>query len=377
MFNYRMSSSPTDATSRSFYGPLTSSLPLHHSASTSNFYIPLSSNTVTTNTATAPTTNLSSSIYGLDRCCTSPLPRRRYSIGGLPSSSSIADFLNVEMQENSAATANISNLLNETSRSISRSQSILNRQMTHDMALSSSNICDLLDENIHSEIIKYDLLNELTTTASVTPAVTSTRFTNYYSQPTINNDLLYGCRSTPSTVAPSSYFNNSNARTLYRNRRLLSDDYLLSKPIFSRHNNVNNYNTNTFTPSYLQDDYNPVSSSSLPLNTLSLQTNRLLSHHYASNPCLSQTHTSSHLPYSSSPYYRNYYQSPHHHQQPLPPTRQPSMSSLNRYAYSNYKDFVQPYYRTPSRLDLDNAKSNEIKRQVSFKFDVDTMSMDD
>lgn len=356
-----MSSSPTDATSRSIYGPPASSSsamqPLqHHSSSTSNFYIPLT---------TAATSNLNSSIYGLNQ--TSPLPRRRYSIGGLPTSSSIADFLNLPIQEN-AANTNITNLLNETYRSISRSSNILNRQFPNELVLSSSNICssnicDLIDENINSEIIKYDLLNDLTTTASITP---TSKYTNYYSQPTINNDLLYSCK--PATTT-SSYFNNSNARNFYRNRRLLSDDYLLSKPIFSR-----NYNNSSLTSSYLPDDYQTSSSLPLPINTLSsLQTNRLIPHHhhYASNPCLSQTH-SSHLPYSSSPYYRNYYQS----QPQPPPTRQPSMSSLNRYAYSNYKDFVQPFYRTPSRLDLDNSKSNEIKRQVSFKFDVDTMSID-
>jgi hypothetical protein len=364
MYNYqipqRMCSPTSEAFSRNLYG----GLPLQTAASTSNFYNPTTTSTIgTTSQSLSLNQNLSSSIYGLNQ--TSPLPRRRYSIGGLPTSSSIADYLNLQMQE-SAANVNITNLLNETCKSISRSSNILNRRLSEDLALSNSNLlCDLFEDNINSDIIKYEMLNDITTTTGITP----TRYTNYYSQPTLINtvDQLTQQYRKPTLTSTnpftSSYFNNSNARNLlYPNRRLLSDDYLLSKPIFSR-NYLNN--SNNLASSYLQDDYHT------PFSSLSQTKRHLLSHHYASNPCLSQTHSH---PYGTSNY--NYNRYLYQSQPQPPPTRQPSISSLNRYAYSNYKDFVQPYYRTSSRLDLDNTKSNEIKRQVSFKFDVDTMSID-
>lgn len=332
--------SPTDAL-RNIYGTNSSSASNNTqlaSTATNNLYSsPVGSNLFTTNT---------SSTLGLNR--TSPLPIRRYSYSGLPSSTSINDYMTLPITENAA---NISSLITETCQSISRSSNILNRQLSADMALNNpcyTSLSNLIDENIQSDIVKYDLLNDITTTANVTPL----KYTNLYSQPTIADRMMY------MPTATSSYFNRNPPLST---NRLISDDYLLSKPIFSK-------NYNQLTSSYVTDDYYGT-----PFSTLA-------SHHYASNPCLStlsQTHNSyNHYPLSST-FNRNYYQSYH---QPSFTSRPPSISSLNRYTTypNNYSSSFnpQPYYRTGSRLDLDNPKNNEIKRQVSFKFDVDQMSFD-
>lgn len=327
--------SPTDALK--YYGPSTTTTNTQlASAATNNLYnSPATSNLLTTNT---------SSNLALNRM--SPLPLRRYSYSGLPSSTSISDYMNLPITDTAA---NLSNIITETCQSISRSSNILSRQLSADMALSNpcyTSLSNLIEENIESDIVKYDLLNDLTTTATVAPI----KYTNFYSQPTLADRIM--CMPTATT----SYFNRNPPLAT---SRLLSDDYLLSKPIFSK-------NYNQLTSSYVTDDYFPQ-----PFNTHS--------HRYASNPCLSShatQHTFNHYPLSTS-FNRNYYQS--YHQPPFT-SRPPSISSLNRYTtYSNnYASSFnpQPYYRTGSRLDLDNPKNNEIKRQVSFKFDVDQMSFD-
>lgn len=337
--------SPTDAL-RNIYGPTSSTTTNTQLASTAtnNLYnSPATSNLMTTNT---------SSTLGLNR--TSPLPIRRYSYSGLPSSTSINEYMNMPITDNAV---NISSLITETCQSISRSSNILNRQLSADMALGNpcyTSLSNLIDENIQSDIVKFDLINDITTTSNVAPI----QYSNFYSQPTIADRMMY---MPPTATATTSYFPNRNPPL--STSRLISDDYLLSKPIFSK-------NYNQLTSSYVNDDYY-----THPYNSFS--------HHYASNPCLSShTYPTTHTPYNhyplSSSFNRNYYQS--YHQQPFA-SRPPSISSLNRYTtYSNnYPGSFnpQPYiYRTGSRLDLDNPKNNEIKRQVSFKFDVDQMSFD-
>lgn len=106
------------------------------------------------------TSALTTSLLGTSR--TSPLPKRRYSIGGLPTSTSVADYLNLPIQE-TAANANLSNLLSETYKSISRSSNILNRRLSYEMALDNANLTNIIDDNINSDIIKYDLINNLPT----------------------------------------------------------------------------------------------------------------------------------------------------------------------------------------------------------------------
>ena len=344
--SYRNSPTACDAL-RNIYGPTSSTSTTSQLASTAtnNLYnspVGTASNLLTTNT---------SSTLGLNRI--SPLPARRYSYSGLPTSTSISDYMSLPLPLSENA-ANINNLITETCQSISRSSNILNRQLSADMALNNlcyTSLSNLLEDNVQSDIVKFDLLNDITTTAAVAPS----KYTNFYSQPTIADRIL----SLP--TATGSYFNRNPP---LMTNRLLTDDYLLSKPIFSK-------NYNQLASNYVNDDYNY--SQPIPFTTTP-------SYHYSSNPCLSShtNHTSyNHYPLSSSSFNRNYYQSYH---QPTFTSRPPSISSLNRYTnYSNnYPSSFnpQPYYRTGSRLDLDNPKNNEIKRQVSFKFDVDQMSFD-
>jgi hypothetical protein len=353
--------SPTDAL-RNIYGPTSSTTTMNTQLASStslmnpNLYESkvynspaISSNLMTTNT---------SSTLGLNR--TSPIPIRRYSYSGLPSSASINEYMNLPITDN---VANISSLISETCQSISRSSNILNRQLSADMALNNpcyTSLSNLIDENISSDIVKYDLLNDLTTTANITPV----KFTNFYTQPTIADRIMFA-----PTATTTSYFNN-RVQPLSTTSRLISDDYLLSKPIFSK-------NYNQFPSTYLNGDLYSSTTVTRPHQIFN-STLTPHHHHYSSNPCLSSTQTPSynHYPLSNS-FNRNYYQS--YHQQPFT-SRPPSISSLNRYTtYSNnYAGSFnpQPYYRTGSRLDLDNPKNNEIKRQVSFKFDVDQMSFD-
>lgn len=331
-----------------------------------NLYTPpplplsMASNLLSTNT---------SSTIGLNAI--SPLPTRRYSYSGaFPSSTSMTENMNLTLQPATAQESNITCLINETCQSISRSSNILNRQLSADMAQSCTSLSNLIEENVESDIVKYDLLNEITTTANITPLKYSTNFyTHARHLPNI-----------PPATASSSYFNRPPSHFLSE------DDYLLSKPVFSK-------NLNSLTSSYLNDDYRYAEPH---FNTPQHYSQTSTSHlHYASNPCLSSSnyyfpphHAHHHNnPYThhqhpmSSAFNRNYYQS--HHQQPptFSSSRPPSISSLNRYTAlsNNYSSSfnAQPYYRTSSRIDLDNPnKSSEIKRQVSFKFDVDQMSFD-
>lgn len=334
--------SPVDAL-RNIFGPTSSTTnitPLASTATKNLYNSPATSNLLTTN---------ASSTLSLNRM--SPLPLRRYSYSGLPSSTSINEYMNMPLSDNAA---HLNTLISETCQSISRSSNILNRQLSADMALNNpcyTSLSNLIDENIQSDIVKYDLINDITTTANA--SIAPIKYTNFYSQPSIADRMMY-----MPTTATTSYFSRPPLST----GRLISDDYLLSKPIFSK-------NYNQLTSTYVNDDYytQPFTQAFTPQ-----------SHHYASNPCLSSqtyTNTYNHYPLSSS-YNRNYYPSYH---QPFT-SRPPSISSLNRYTTypNNYASSFnpQPYYRTGSRLDLDNPKHNEIKRQVSFKFDVDQMSFD-
>lgn len=324
-----------------------------------------------------------SSFIGLNHM--SPLPMRRYSYSGLPSSTSIAD-LHLNMHHNCAMAHenSIANLITETCQSISRTSDILNRQLSGEMlTLSCNNLTNLIDENVESDIVKYDLLNDLTTTAALTPLKYSNNlYTQSMKYP--NNNINANITSMMPTATKSPYFNRPQSHFLS------SDDYILSKPIFSK-----NY-INPISSSYICDDHNTNYNNYMTTSHYHSPPSHYHYHsphhnyHYASNPCLSSHHSYHNSPRHSYPiattsansnaFNRNYnYQS--HHQQAFSSSRPPSISSLNRYNTANANNYSssfhnQPYYRTSSRLDLDNPKGGEIKRQVSFKFDVDQMSFD-
>jgi hypothetical protein len=261
------------------------------------------------------------------------LPARRYSISGMPSSA-LADYCN--LSENAAnllnQSANITNLLNETTKSLSRSSNILN-QRCYPTQTSSGYYG-------HGFGFGYD-----------PPPYTSTS----------NLPMSSGFRSYPNVNSQMPNFTSSNLAGLSHclsgyNRP--SSDYLLSKPIYS--NSYSNTASNYLTQ---------------PHSILS-QTKNVLSQHFASNPVLSRSLTN--LPSSSSPYNHHFTNNnnnnsniSHHYPVEYPPF-------ANDYGTRNYYKRHYSNYQTPTinKLDLDYSRASDFKRQVSFKFDVDELSID-
>lgn len=249
---------------------------------------------------------------GLGR--TSPLPRRRYSIGGLPS----ADYCSLTQNHNPTTSNHLTNLINETSKSISRSTEILNRR--------------LLNEGISS----YPTLNIGEQSHFLNDNIVPMS-SNFYSHPNIN------------TQQPNYNSNYYNESSNYFPKFKPSSDYLFSKPIYS---NSNAFSNQTNLLSHNSIHSNHLNHHHHPHSILSSQPNKhLYSHqHHASNPAISQSsnllsHTTNYPPFSSG-YINQHFD--HHHYQIAP----------------------------MSKLDLDYSKPAETKRQVSFKFDVDRISID-
>jgi hypothetical protein len=227
-----------------------------------------------------------------------PLQRRRYSIGGLPSSS-IADYCNLaenaSMLQNQST--NITNLLCEATRSLSRSSNILNRRFSQ---------------------------GTLPTRPGSDPSLMPMPTTNFHSYQNIIP------HQSPTTFRSSNYDLSNYLPSYFKP----SSDYLLSKPIYS-----NLYSSHTANLSCQS-----------PLGLLS-PTKKLPSQNYASNPVLSHT-MSSYMPFHSS-------------------TNHPFCSD-NTTGYYNQPLYHQNY--PSSNIHLDYNRPNDMKRQVSFKFDVDTLS---
>jgi hypothetical protein len=229
-----------------------------------------------------------------------PLQRRRYSIGGLPSSS-IADYCN--LAENASIlhnqSTNITNLLCEATKSLSRSSNILNQRFSH---------------------------GGLPTRPGSDPNLMPMPITNFNSYQNVMSHRL------PTSFSSSNYDLSNYLPSYFKP----SSDYLLSKPIYS--NNL--YSSHTANLSCQS-----------PLGLLS-PTKKLPLQNYSSNPVLSHT-VSSYLPYHSS-------------------TNHPFCSDSTSAYYSNQPMYHQIY--PSSNIHLDYNRPNEMKRQVSFKFDVDTLS---
>lgn len=142
------------------------------------------------------------------------LPRRRYSIGGLPTATT-NEYLNLQHQTLAAAAAaagdaHLSNLLNEAKTSITRSSQILSRgeDLSGDIMLSAAAgdvIADLSHRhhllNGDLDITGANILNQLPITYSSQPNI-------YYSQPNYTNSHM-------STDLYLSRFKRAMAPTAY------------------------------------------------------------------------------------------------------------------------------------------------------------------
>lgn len=268
------------------------------------------------NQPTGPTIGISSPL----------LPRRRYSIGGLPSAS-MTDYMN--SMQNSAESTHLSNLLNETSKSITRSSQLLaDRRLSQGGGLSSYPVGGIscMDIPYRKEMSSFNL--QMPTNFSSHPNIYSHQPPNY-------------------STTTSKLFDTTN----YLSHSKPFSQYFYSKPITNSVYNRTLSNPHQYPHSILSHSRNlPMHHSSNP--ALSQTSNWIPSHHY---------HNLIPQPLSATAYHHN-----HHHP-----------SSYSGYSNQHFDHHhYQPTASTLSKLDLDYSKQGETKRQVSFKFDVDTLSID-
>lgn len=259
--------------------------------------------------------------------------RRRYSIGGLPTPNELYNYSTAEK------------LLNEASKSISRSSQILNLHW----------LSQFPHLNLNSS--QTQLNDNLLQMAA-----------NFSSQPNIS--FSYDTKPQPGRMTSTQQNLAPHLKPSLSSSHL---NYLYQKP------------TGVYGgASYV--GYNPCAGASAAPHIFSqtpshnlLQQRSILPSLYASNPALSHDHHHPQLYHPSSYQYHPQFHQP----------SQPVLSSSHKYhphhsqyphtsEYSNRYFDHQPHHHDllSSKRDLDYLKQPEIKRQVSFKFDVDTLSID-
>lgn len=298
---------------------------------------------------------------------TSAMPRRRYSIGGLPSQS-MTEYL--ELMQQNAEAAHLSNLLNETKTSITRSSQILSRgeDLSGDILISAAVgdvIAGMRSTNNDVDITSANILNQLpisTNSFSSHPNI-------FYSQPNYTNS--HGTSDLFSRYK-KPFFNYNHYPSQYS--RPFSNTATFTSPFYTTSSSPAPYH------------YHPHSYQSQPMHSFSKYnqppppySSVLATHHrpshYTSNPAISQ---------SSTTYY---FKHPMHSKSAAhnPNVISSSASYLhqqNQHPFNGYSNQhfdlhhsnCNNYY---SKLDLDYTKQGEqAKRQVSFNVDVDTLSID-
>lgn len=374
MLNYTLGSSPptTDLYTNPLYGT-TGTSKYFGTPSYAGIY-----GTGTTSTAVGDLLAPTSTLTGLLGPA-SP-PRRRYSIGGLPSAS-MTDYLSLlQQQQNAQNSMNISNLLNETSRSISRSTQLLNQQRTYTNGTTGTVVSSY--PNALNTITDKQLANFLND--NILP--TTTLPMNYSSQPNISN-LCTGYDTVTTTGLYDTVGPSVTATSYLTNPLKPSPSSYYSKPYgsgcsvggaggagYQSYYNMSNYPLNC-NRNMSMNSYN---------NTgIQQQSPYHRPYQYSSNPALSQSNYQLHLAngqpltghsgtqlnrdylnpnnYSMTSGYLNQHFDHHYH---LPSSLQTHQTSYNQLPPSL------------SKLDLDYPKHGETKRQVSFKFDVDTLSIE-
>lgn len=311
----------------------------------------------------------------------SPLPRRRYSIGGLPSAS-MTEYLSI-MQQNADA-VQLSNLLNETKTSITRASQILSRgeDISDDIMLSTAagdlaaQYSRLNANHLDADITAANILNQLPPSNSF-----SSHPNIYYSQPNYHNNQM-----TISSYDYLSRFKKPSSYQLYTRPttigHMTATNVAGANPHFLANSTyVPSYtNTNSFYPHHHQSlhqqlppqsnygnfNYHKYYVNQPPPPYSSLSHHRPL--HYTSNPAISQ---------SSNYYFKHNYNN-------YNPATTSGPQSYNNYPLSGYSNqhFDLHHYTNSNcktKLDLvDYLKPNseQTKRQVSFNVDVDTLSIE-
>lgn len=352
-------------------------------------------------------TNLSSSMCPLGM---SAQPRRRYSIGGLPSAS-MTEYLGL-MQQNAEA-AHLSNLLNETKTSITRSSQILSRgeDLSGDILLSAAAgdvIADMATRYYDTrdiDITGANILNQMPINYSSQPNIcyaqpnytnshmpmhTDLYLSRYKNLPSgstttapIASSLNYHSRQLPSQPLPHQTFYNSFV-SAYTNPYCnpLSYNTTVGGGSGGAITNTLPYNyRQSYNQSYSSNKYNqPPPPYSSVLSSTQPQSHYHQYHrplHYTSNPAISQ---------SSNYYFKHPVQS-HFQSNKLASSALANTSNSAQYlqhknqhsGYSN-QHFDLHHLNSNncySKLDLlDYTKQGEhTKRQVSFNIDVDTLSI--
>lgn len=312
------------------------------------------------------------------------LPQRRYSIGGLPSAS-MTEYLNL-MQQNAEA-AHLSNLLNETKTSITRSSQILSQGegISGDIMLSAAAgdvIADLAKKQraaTNIDITGANILNQMpiaTNSFSSHPNIyysqpnytnsqMQTDFLSHYKKPLINYHQSYSRPFHSTTTYTNPYYNSTTISTLpYNNYQA------------SYHNQLHQQQQQPYHQQHHQQHlYNKYNQPPPPYSSTLSSYHRPL--HYTSNPAISQ---------SSSNYYLK-----HHllNSNKLATNNANTISTSasylqhqNQHPFSGYSNQHFDLHHLNSnncysKLDLDYTKQGEqAKRQVSFNIDVDTLSID-
>lgn len=346
----------------------------------------------TLNTTRNTTNMMGSSLLG-----PSSPPRRRYSIGGLPSAS-ITEYLNLMQSANESA--HLSNLLNETSKSITRSSQILGVSSetsalpgyeavlsgqfgdtcADTTAFQSDNLLSMPLANYSSQPNIYPLPNYASTSAFYEPTASSylshqKSFANFpsYSRPSHNVSFTHPlATATSSYIAPHRPCSNlggpyQSALSLSR-QNLFMPTHHTSNPALS-----SGGAHNTWIPS----SHNRLAGATDPYTNSISQYN----HQPSSSSMLGTTQHYFDLP--SHHHHQHHSTTNNHHTMPLSSTIGGGGGGGGGYANQH---FDHHYYQTPlqqqnqqqlAKLDLEYSKQGETqKRQVSFKFDVDNLSVD-
>lgn len=317
-----------------------------------------------------------------------PLPRRRYSIGGLPSAS-LTEYLSI-MQQNADANQ-LSSLLNETKTSITRASQILSRgeDIADDIHLSTV-AGDLAAQysrlsGTNADITAANILNQLPVSNSF-----SSHPNIYYSQPNYHQ--------APSLTGPDYYLSRfkrpylGTGRQFYNNASgamsLPTSTYacMPTTSTYGAYHPTNlTYDTAsaaTYHPTkyymHQQQHQPPPPYTSLPATTYHTPHHTYRPPmHYTSNPAISQ---SSNYYFKHSNYNNNHLAAA---AATVAATTTAPLTLNNSYAhnltgYSNqHFDLHHTYSNCNPKLDLDYTKPIEhAKRQVSFNVDVDTLSIE-
>uniref|UniRef100_A0A182SF47 Uncharacterized protein n=1 Tax=Anopheles maculatus TaxID=74869 RepID=A0A182SF47_9DIPT len=278
------------------------------------------------------------------------LPARRYSISGSVPLSSMVDYCN--LSENAAnlytQSANLTNLLNETTKSLSRSSNILNMRslgttasgdsginlpMSHATTLfaqpshtsastaSSTNICGVLDPSPSIS------LERMATSAAASAAAASGFLCSYPNTSSISH-------------LPNAHSNNSNLSYYHhhlQHHMPQLNQQIMSLPQQLQQSQPNSFSSTAYRPT---TDYllsKPIYSN----NTLNAATN--------SASLLSQPHTSTSR-YPSSIEHSHFLHTLH-----------------NNIDSSGFFKYPTTYHTPYSKLDLDYNRANDMKRQICCK----------